>query len=219
MRHLMRSTLFAAALIVGWSANLHAEEPPDSEIADSDDESSAGSTSDPSTEERPDTDSSAGYRYAVGVLPALLLRETAYRARESVFMLRAAGRRRLVGPLFASLGLEYSRRAPDAGELVVANTHAALVAGAGAEAWIESLRFSAQAQAGPLVRHLKLADRRGTQHTSTRWEPTFGGQISIGSSFFDSLLVALDGGVRFFAPKRTDLYMGIQVGWLFAPIR
>jgi len=160
-------------------------------------------------------DPPVSYTYGLGVSPSVLFWDTAYGGQETAFAVMADAHARVSPPFVASLHVGYTRRAPSAGNLVVANDHVTAMGGFGVQGWLQTLRLGLQAQGGVVSRRLTITDGTGTTYRDSRFTPAAGGRFSVGALFFDQFLVSLASGARFFAPKREEFYTGVEMGWLF----
>ena len=155
------------------------------------------------------------HRFALALSASRLLWDTPQREHDAEWFFRASVRYRVAGPLIVTINGDYGRHSPEAGPLVVANTHVSATGGVGAEAWVDVIRFSGQIQGGVLVRSLAMDDSLGSQFSESVVRPTIGGEFGLGVGILERSALNLVIGGRFYRPERFDYFMGLRFDWLF----
>ncbi len=139
--------------------------------------------------------------------------ETAFGGSETESYYRLRARRYLRDPLAVSLGVDFTRQAPETGTLEFSQQRVALLASVDLHHWFGRWLLGASAEAGPQWNRRTIDDATGEVDTSNRFDPTLGLAGRAGVSLFGTASVSLEGGLRWY-PKRLDKLFVVQLGWL-----
>ncbi|MFP4601053.1 MAG: hypothetical protein ACLFVJ_22585 [Persicimonas sp.] len=139
--------------------------------------------------------------------------ETAFGGSETEDLYRLRARRYLRDPLAVSLGVDFTRQAPETGTLEFTQQRTTLLASVDLHHWFGRWLLGASAEAGPQWNRRTIDDATGEVDTSNRFEPALGLVGRAGVSIFGTASLSLEGGLRWY-PKRLDKLFVVQLGWL-----
>ena len=154
-------------------------------------------------------------RLELGIGGYTWLWDTAYGGNEVERVPRVTVRWFPTRLLAISLAADWGLHRSNAADLSIVNQHASAMAGVGVVGWLNSFRLGLEAQGGMLLRTVRLDDGAGTTFSDARFEPTAGFEAHAGMTVAGRASLSLAGGARFYAPKRSDIFLGLRFDWTF----